>query len=172
MKRTLIFSLLVFLSTYCLGQTNEENKNRNDQRIEDAMEELQKALDTLDFSELFSSDMFEGIGGNLFGGMDIGNLDSLFLGQDGFNNLFGEGFEEMLGGENFEQLLGESMKMFEHFDAQDFEQMFEGMELDKLMEGFDMEAFEKMFEGIDMGEMPVTPGNKQNKEKDKKIKKI
>ena len=108
MIRTMIRGLL-FISAGVSAQSTEPQIDPNE-TMEEAMSEISKYLDTIDFANIFEGDqmneLFKGFG---FGGQDMqGMMDSL-----GISEMFGGDFSEMFGGGQLPGLEGMDMEQLD-----------------------------------------------------------
>ncbi len=175
--RLLTFILLITLSLNLSSQSKDKTPpNDTEQSFQSAMEELERAMSEIDLNEIFSQDFSRIFQDSISPNLKMDDIDSLF----GFFNLgemFGEEFQSEFD-QNFtpemlEQQIGESMKLLEQLDMNEFQNLFEGLDFQQfnnMFDSLDMNSFDELFkefnfEGFDMQK-------ERSDEKNKKIKRI
>jgi hypothetical protein len=163
MKKLLSFLLVIFLVSSSYAQQTKPKQDKIDSEemnkaMEDAMKQLEVVMDSVDFSQLFTNEMFQ-----LDNLLDSSQMQMLMGGNlnDLFENLFPEGMET----EDLEGMMQQGMMMFQNMDMK---------ELESLMEGIDQDELNKMFEGLDFSELEKMFESSQPKKGDdkKSIKRI
>ncbi len=165
----LTLAFLIPVTTGVFAQSNEEAKP-TPESMEDALQEMTKALDTMDLNALLSQgmSMIQGLDGT---GMDLKGLgltDSLgnVQGLEGIISQLMPGMENMDMGE-INKMMEQSMKMMQGMDMSEFQKLFEGIDMEQfegMMKGFDMEQFKEM--------IPAQPGEAKPNETKDGLKKI
>jgi|GEM_PF-6001457 len=163
MKKILSLLFVVFLVSSSYAQQTKPKQEKVDSEemnkaMEEAMKQLEIVMDSVDFSQVFSSEMFQ-----LDNMLDSSQMQMLMGGDlnDLFSNLFPEGLES----EDLENMMQQGMMMFQNVDMK---------ELETLMESIDEDALNKMLEGLDFSELEKMFENTQPKksEEKKRIKRI
>jgi len=145
MKKILSLLILVFIVSSSYAQQSETTKDKSDsdkinEAMEDAMKQLEVVMDSIDFSQLFSNDMFQ-----LDNLLDSSQMQMLMGGD--LNNLFSNLFPEGMDSAEIENMMQQGMMMFQSMDMKDLESLLEGIdedELNKMFEGLDFSELEKM----------------------------
>ena len=141
MKRILNVLVVCLITTAVIGQNNNSQEKKETDKMhaamEDAMSQLEILMDSIDFSQMFNSEMFQ-----LDNMLDSTQMQLLKGGDlnDLFENMFPEGIES----QDLERMMQQGMMMFQNMDMK---------ELESLMEGIDMESLNKMLEGLDFSEL-------------------
>lgn len=147
MKILLSFFTLLSFINIGFGQKSTDNtldSKEMNEALNEAMMQLENAMDSVDLSSLFSNDALQF--DMLF---DTSQMQMLMDGNinDLFTNLFPEGMES----DDFQSLMQQGMMMFEQMDMQELESLMEGIdqnEINKLFEGLDFSELEKMFNSV------------------------
>lgn len=161
MKKILFSLLLITYSITSWSQSktaDEPIKSEEIQKtMDEAMQEFQRAMDTLDMSEIFSGDFSKMFSDSMMQSLDFGQMEGLFEGMN---------MDELFGPEMQIQM-EQSLKMLEGMDMDQINSLLEGIDmsqLESLFEGIDMSEMQKMFEGIEIPELKeIEPIEKKSK---------
>ena len=158
MKKLLISFLLITYSVVSWSQNDQSPKTDEiEKSMDEAMQEFQRTLDTLDMSSFFSQDFSQMLGDSTMQAFDFSQLGGLMEGID-MNELFGPEMQIQME---------QSMKMLEGMDMTELSTLLEGIDMSQLegmLEGIDMSEMQKMFEGMEIPELKeIEPIEKKSK---------
>ena len=138
-KGILLILSIFFMSNAYAQQTKPATPSDDTQKSEmqSQLKEMQKALDTIDFSQFFDVQSFD-----LNSLLDTSQMNQMF-GKD-FQMMFGDDINTLFETEGFDEIMQQSFKILEEMDPQ---------EMQKLMEGIDFKQIEKMMQDMDLDEM-------------------
>jgi hypothetical protein len=163
MRKILFCLLLLGLCNVSWSQTDESIDTQEiNKSFEDAMQEFQRAMDTMDLSQIFNQDFSQMFGDSTMQSFDFSQIEGMF-GEMDMNEFFGP---------DMQLQMEQSLKMLEGMDMSQLNSLLEGIDMSQLEGMFkelDMGELEKMFEGIELPEeLQETPAE----DKSKKMKKI